>query len=103
MEKEHKMSALMCKTKEQLAELIMTLEYNNNVLHETLDTQAANYIKMTSWIPVSERMPDRDSYVMVSFDDGFIATVNYGDDFELWCDSGDPVAWMRLHEPYKPD
>jgi hypothetical protein len=54
------------------------------------------------WILVSERLPENDSHVLASFDDGFVATVDYvDDDFELWYGSGEPVAWMETPEPYK--
>lgn len=43
IEKEHQHSTLMNKSKIELANYIMTLEHNNNVLHDTIDTQAENF------------------------------------------------------------
>lgn len=43
IEFEHKKSSLMSKTKEELAEQVMRLEHNNNVLHNTIDQQAENF------------------------------------------------------------
>jgi len=43
IEKEHKMSSLMSYKKEDLVNKIMSLEHNNNVLHNTLDQQAENF------------------------------------------------------------
>lgn len=53
------------------------------------------------WIPVSERLPEESSYILVTFDDGFVASVYYEDDFGLWYGSGEPIAWKPLPEPYK--
>ena len=52
------------------------------------------------WIPVNIRVPKNDTSVLACFDDGFIATVNYGGDWELWADAGEVVAWMPLPKPY---
>lgn len=53
------------------------------------------------WIPVSEKLPLKGEYVLASFDDGFVGGVNYGDDWELWRDSGDVVAWRPMPKPYE--
>lgn len=62
-----------------------------------------------SWIPVSERLPEDDGMYIACFDDDFITAVMYitdrqgAQDWELWADSGDVVAWMPLPEPYRPE
>ena len=56
---------------------------------------------MSKWIDVNDRLPEKDTDVLVCFDDGFMATVFFGEDFDLWADSGEPIAWMSLPEPYK--
>ena len=56
---------------------------------------------MSKWIDVNNRLPEKDTDVLVCFDDGFMATVFFGEDFDLWTDSGEPIAWMPLPEPYK--
>lgn len=54
------------------------------------------------WIPVSERLPDEEGSYLVTFDDGYVSSAPfYDEDWELWCDSGEPVAWQPLPEPYK--
>lgn len=58
---------------------------------------------INEWIGVKYRLPQKETYVLVCFDDGFIATVFFGEDFELWLDSGEPIAWMPLPEPYKKE
>lgn len=45
-QKEHKKSSLMRKSKEELADLIIMLEHNYNVLNETFDNQYNNVVKM---------------------------------------------------------
>ena len=51
------------------------------------------------WIPVSERLPEIGSQVLVFLKDGYIGTddyFSYGfDDFK-----DDVIAWMSLPEPY---
>ena len=54
------------------------------------------------WIAVEERLPEAESHVLVTFEDGFVSAVGYSGDWELWEDSGDVIAWMPLPEPYKP-
>ena len=56
---------------------------------------------MSKWIDVNDRLPEKDTDVLVCFDDGFMATVFFGEDFDLWADSGEPIAWMPLPDPYK--
>jgi hypothetical protein len=53
-----------------------------------------------SWIPCNKRLPDKNSSVLVCFDDGFVWCAEYIDDWELWADSGEVVAWMPLPRPY---
>ena len=80
---------------------VMSLD-DGIAIHEAIELLEA---KSTQWIPVSERMPDEEGEYTVCFDDGYITTVSYGMvidrmDWELWADSGEPVAWMPLPEPY---
>lgn len=64
---------------------------------------------LTGWIPVSERLPEYDGIYLACFDDEFVTAVRcitdrHGNqDWELWADSGEVVAWMSLPEPYKPE
>lgn len=52
------------------------------------------------WIPVNIKVPKNDTLVLVCFDDGFITSVNYEGDWELWADAGEVTAWMPLPKPY---
>lgn len=66
---------------------------------------------MSRWIPVSERLPEKEGYYLVSTDIN-----NYGDGREVawfcddadgkyfsceWSDYESVTAWMELPEPYK--
>lgn len=56
------------------------------------------------WTPCSEQPPTCGDDYLVSFDDDFVATTSYiDDDWELWADAGEPLAWMPLPEPYRGD
>lgn len=56
---------------------------------------------MNKWIPINKMHPIEDGIYLCCFDDDFIATVLYRDnDWELWADSGEVVAWMPLPKPY---
>ena len=52
------------------------------------------------WISVKDGLPEPDTFVTACLDDGYITTVDYGDDWELWADAGEVVAWMPLPKPY---
>lgn len=57
------------------------------------------------WIPVSERLPEKDDLVLVTvWNDVVIAWRNrYGgwESAEDMYEKGDVIAWMPLPEPYK--
>lgn len=108
IEKEHKKSSLMSKKKSELVEHIMWLEHNNNVMHDTLNTQADNFIKLTSWIPVVDRLPKAKEDVLICTKSGWILIGWYGPNGQRWhitpADAGitreDIVAWMPLPDPF---
>lgn len=64
---------------------------------------------LTGWIPVTEQLPEYDGMYLACFDDEFVTSVAYEtdmdgtQDWELWADSGEVVAWMRLPEAYRED
>lgn len=56
------------------------------------------------WIPLNAkgREPEDNGEYLLQLSDGFITITYYdGKDWELWANSGEPVAWMPLPEPYK--
>ena len=65
--------------------------------------------KSGKWIPVSERLPERDDLYLINFDDGEYELAYFSKDaFELAYFSKDAfsysgvIAWMPLPEPYEP-
>lgn len=119
IEKEHKKSTLMNMSKDRLSELVMCLEYNNNVLHGTIDQQYKNFkALLPKWIPVTERLPEdkvnpitRDAYVYpVTVDLGGATDIRYYSFCRgHWYNQGPKemdelvIAWQERPEPYKPE
>lgn len=77
IEKEHKKETLMKWKKEKLVDLILTLEHNNNVLHDTVDTQAENFKKM-----VEELEKEKIAAKKNGFLDGIEASMTIKWEFE---------------------
>lgn len=64
MEKEHKKSTLMKWPKEKLVDYIMSLEHNNNALHESFEIQYGNCVKIIDELTeVKKRYKDHLKYV----------------------------------------
>jgi len=53
------------------------------------------------WISCKEEMPQKHTFVLACFDDGFITGVEFADDWELWAESGEVTHWMLLPAPPK--
>lgn len=113
IEKEHRKSTLMSWEKQQLVELIMCLEHNNNVLHDTIDQQAMNFEKLlgeetNDWIPCNERLPEPEIPVLFTNKNGQVGIGRLSENGN-WCMSDSDgwfivsaIAWMPLPEPYQP-
>nr|DAJ88586.1 MAG TPA: Protein of unknown function (DUF551) [Caudoviricetes sp.] len=79
--------------------------------------KAIDHLKSTNWIPVDEKLPDPDKYILVSFfnssipmigrytvDDNDGGTFRVGDEDESFGEHGLYVnAWMPLPKCYKED
>lgn len=64
---------------------------------------AIKALEQTTWIPVSERLPERDGWYLISLGDKTYG----GADIDMYCKGwvkyGTHVlAWMSLPEPYEP-
>lgn len=123
IEKEHKQSALMSRTKKQLVEHIMYIEHNNNALNETINQQYINCMNLLNnkWIPCSKRLPKGNGLVClvtvlleenkVVCDLGWYTEKSYHNVGikSIWSTTNDwnngqeckVIAWMPLPEPYK--
>ena len=55
-----------------------------------------NLCKEYQWIPTAKLLPQSGETVLAAFDDGFIATVTFEKDWELWADAGEVTHWMKL-------
>lgn len=83
---------------------------------------AIELLEQTQWIPVSERLPNDEDYVLVCYSNGnirtayyYIDTSVYETEFEDLCETGwynynedfmydqDVIAWMPLPESYKAE
>nr|DAT70264.1 MAG TPA: Protein of unknown function (DUF551) [Caudoviricetes sp.] len=66
-----------------------------------------NTEKVGEWIPCSERLPDPDTYVLVTykdFDDSVIGVDRYDQDIHDWfCFEEGVIAWQPLPEPYREE
>ena len=91
--------------------------YDMTIHHETAEEleRTKNILKNSCWIPVSDRLPDPDAYILLSFenfsspmigrytvDDEDGGTFRIGDEDESFIENDLFVnAWMPLPEPYK--
>ena len=89
-------------------ETIGTLEnakhftYGDEKFNDAFDS-AINYLKETSWIPVTERLPEKEGlYLVTKKDDydGYIATEWFYQD-KTWSTGWKVVAWMPLPKTYE--
>lgn len=51
--------------------------------------KAIETIEQTTWVPVSERLPETEERILILFDDGFVMIGHYID----WQD-GTPITWV---------
>ena len=92
------------------------------LIRKNIEQQPSIKPKTGHWIPVSERFPNNDDYVLVCYEDGHIRTAYYYIDTNIYpsefddcCETGwynysetfmykqDVIAWMPLPEPYKAE
>lgn len=96
-----------CKFEGRVLERIAA--YEDTGLNPDEITILRNHTKLQQreWIPVKDRLPKNDGYYLVCMDDEFVTACEYctyingAQDWELWAESGEVIAWMPLPEPYK--
>lgn len=107
----------------------VALSMATNALSEVSELQASNLdlasenenlleqiqeMKAKAWIPVTERLPEEKTAVLLSCDDMYLAKLNHcigwisGNNWYTFSARGSylvkyPVAWMPLPEPYEED
>lgn len=96
---------------------LVSPEAVKNDVPDDLRIAPKNTRDQTSWIPVTERLPDEYDRYLISTDDGMVEIVNYGDtndlpnetafyqwDDEEWqCWKPKVTAWMPRPKPYKAE
>lgn len=89
----------------KIEEMIEKLRYKANNIKAHIEpeffNEVADRLEKYQWIDVNDRLPEKDTDALVCFDDGFIAIVFFGEDFDLGVGIGEPIVWMPLPEPYK--
>lgn len=83
---------------------------------ESIDIVVTGPKEKSDWIPISERLPDTDEYVLLSFENYTMAAIGRyeendeggtfypGDDEKSYSSYGIFVnAWMPLPEPYREE
>ncbi len=77
------------------------------IIQNVEDTHKLLADKNNGWIPCSERLPEKNTEVIVSFAHGLVDTVRYKDNgiFEsIYEYSTDVIkAWQPLPEPYREE
>lgn len=68
--------------------------------YEIAVNMAVEALERTRWIPVSERLPEDDNVVLVTFADGQRGMSIYLRDLDKFISGLTVVAWMPLPEPY---
>ena len=77
--------------------------YNDCMMYDDLSRMLDELIAESKdeWIPVSERLPEKNTKVYLACcDDGYVTSIMY--DSGRWLINGtNIIAWMPLPEPYK--
>lgn len=76
---------------------------------EALD-MAIEALSQSEWIPVSDKLPEKDMVVLICWSGGYVTTGCRSSEPEQWlCELDEdndwcvPIAWMLLPKPYRED
>lgn len=82
----------------------MNIDSKNSSTYEFIDKTVKLFKQQPQWIPVSERLPEKNGSYLA-----YIVTCEYNiDSYWKWypddgCISDNVVAWMHLPETYKEE
>ena len=83
---------------------------------DKLVSEEVDTVPVPQWIPVTERLPEKEGRYLVTIESGRVVEIDWGDpdidltkekvfhkwDSEMWqCWEPNVIAWMPLPEPYK--
>lgn len=76
--------------------------------HYEAKQMAIKVLEQTTWIPVSERLPEDSNYYFCCDKDGYMIIGRISKWSKEWCFDDDEVdmdvvAWMPLPQPYKAE
>ena len=104
----------MCDTREKLIELLRSVYgtshnapyFREHELEPLADHLIANGVTVQKWIPVAERLPEKDTYTLVTTDGVVISAYWHNDRFYGFSAKGIATVggvthWMPLPEPPK--
>ena len=89
--------------REKLVELLWQCVDIDTPFGEIADQLLANGVTFQTWIPVTERLPESDTAVIVATDSGMVFQCLYAyDGWDLWDGYTVNIThWMPLPEPPK--
>ena len=87
--------------RERLIELLNKVKYFS--VERAAETLLANGVTVQQWIPVTERLPEKNTSVIAATDTGIVFQCLYAyDSWDLWEDNEVNIThWMPLPEPPK--
>ena len=67
------------------------------------EEEMASMTKGPEWISSAIELPKKECMYLAVFDDGFVTSVEwFEEEWQLWDESGEVVAWMHLPEAPEP-